>query len=554
MSILFSILIITAVIFYLQVRIWKVERNIVFPVFTGVFYYWSLAGSWLFTFDNLSGLGKSVGFQYYDLLEKMFPVEFDEIYLQTIWMYGFFIVLFQVLIRIGLQRMKGLEIKPSNVKKLSLNSNAVAVMALFFFAVSLFLVKDVIVYSLILNESVYLNMRAATMKGYVIHQYACWIMVVCLFIYLGLSLRKESSWIEVKKPSFIFWMVFAFCNAYLIFIGSRHEVFFGGIVVLMIMSYPFRSIRKSWKLYASVIAVWMFILMLNDPFRSLTPVIARQVGLTSLLNSKENDANALLYQQDRTFVAHKSSEQTARAVEANVLKDTVIYLKKDSLVLNRNQFLNQVAEHPNFLIIDGQQIDIVDTHASLRYQNNSALTKLSLTLSNLIFSNELFAGHFSMYGVLKKNVQPNYGISFKNLIYSFIPSSLVKERPEDAYTYYSREMKFRGTQGFTINYITAWYLNFSYFGLILGPLFLAGLILLPFYFSRKLTSNQGQLFSVLAMCGITGFAAMMVRSGPESFKALLYESVLIPIVVIAIGVWASRFFVEFKSRIWKGRN
>jgi hypothetical protein len=462
MSILFSILFITAVIFYLQVRIWKVERNIVFPVFTSVFYYWSLAGSWLFTFDNLSGLGKSVGFQYYDLLEKMFPVEFDGIYLQTIWMYGLFIILFQILIWFGLQRMKFKELKPFNGKRMSLNSGAVALMALFFFAVSLFLVKDVIVYSLILNESVYLNMRGATMNGYVIHQYACWIMVVCLFIYLGLSFRKVSSWIEVKKPSVFFWIVFAMCNAYLIFIGSRHEVFFGGIVVLILMSYPFRSIKKSWKLYAGVIGVWIFILMLNDPFRSLTPVVSRQVGLTSLLNSKVNDANALLYQQDRTFVAHKSSEQTARVVESNALKDTVIYLKKDSIVLNRNLFLNQVAEHPNFLMIHGQQIDIIDTHASLRYQNNSALTKLTLTLSNLVFSNELFAGHFSMYGVLKKNVQPNYGISFKNLIYSFIPSSLVKQRPEDTYAYYSKQMKFRGSQGFTVNYITAWYLNFSY--------------------------------------------------------------------------------------------
>jgi hypothetical protein len=216
--------------------------------------------------------------------------------------------------------------------------------------------------------------------------------------------------------------------------------------------------------------------------------------------------------------------------------------------------LNQVAEHPNFLIIEGQQIDIVDTHASLRYQNNSALTKLSLTLSNLVFSNELFAGHFSMYGVLKKGTPTSYGISFKNLVYSFVPSSLVKQRPEDAYTYYSKQMKFRGSQGFTINYITAWYLNFSYFGLLLGPLFLAALVLLPFYFSRKLTSNQGQLFSVLAMCGITGFAAMMVRSGPESFKALLYESVIIPILVVAIGMFATRFLVELKSRLWKGRN
>ena len=44
---------------------------------------------------------------------------------------------------------------------------------------------------------------------------------------------------------------------------------------------------------------------------------------------------------------------------------------------------------------------------------------------------------------------------------------------------------------------------------------------------------------------------MMVRSGPESTKALLYEGVLIPIFAVAIGVMITRLFKELKSRIWK---
>jgi hypothetical protein len=554
MSILFSILIITLLILYLQYRIWRVEHNIVFPIFTGIFYYWSLAGSWLFTFDNLSGLGKSVGFQYYDLLEKMFLVEYDETYLQAIWMYGAFILLFQLLVWLGLKRIVRSQLPEIKGERLKINSNVLAFMALFFLAISLYLVKDVIIYSLILNESVYLNMRTASINGYVIHQYACWFMVVSLFIYLGLSLRKDSRWIELQKLSIFFWIVFIICNAYLIIIGSRHEVFFGGIVVLILMSYPNRRVWQSKKLYFFVISIWLFILMLNDPFRSLTPVVARQVGISGLFNSSENQASAALYKQDRTFVAHKSPQLTERIVIANALKDTVIYLKKDSIVLNRDLFLKQVNEHADYLIVENKKVDIVDSHTSLRYQNISFLTKLSLTMSNLVFSNEIFAGHFSMYGVLKRNVKPRYGISFKNLVYSFIPSVFAKQRPEDAYTYYSHQMKFRGTQGFTINHITAWYLNFSYLGLFIGPLFLSVLLLMPFYFSRKLSSNQGALFSVLALCGITGFAGIMVRSGPESLKPLLYESVIIPIAIVAVGVIITGFLNKRKLRLWKVRK
>jgi hypothetical protein len=77
---------------------------------------------------------------------------------------------------------------------------------------------------------------------------------------------------------------------------------------------------------------------------------------------------------------------------------------------------------------------------------------------------------------------------------------------------------------------------------------------MPFYFSRKLSSNQGALFSVLALCGITGFAGIMVRSGPESLKPLLYESVIIPIAIVAVGVIITGFLNKIKLRVWKVRK
>jgi hypothetical protein len=121
-------------------------------------------------------------------------------------------------------------------------------------------------------------------------------------------------------------------------------------------------------------------------------------------------------------------------------------------------------------------------------------------------------------------------------LYSFIPSTIVQKRPLDSYTFYAQEMGFKPGQGFTVNYITAWYLNFSYFGLILGPLFLSFILLLPFYLATKLKRNLFHLFAIIAMCGITGFAAMMVRTGPESLKALMYESILIPMFIVYAAI------------------
>jgi hypothetical protein len=548
MSILFSVLLITIVIFWIQTKIWKVEKNIVFPIFTAIFYFWSLAGSWLFSFDSLTHFGKKIGLQYYYLLEKMFYVKFDGVYLQAIWMYGIFIIVFQVFIWIGLIQLKKFPKNNQKREPLFLQPTVFIFTALIFLCFSIWIVKDVIIYSLLLNESVYINIRSAPIKGYTMHQYACWIMIVSLFIYIGLFLKQRNESLQIQKPGFFFWSVFAICNLYLVIIGSRHETFFGGILVLILMSYPFRSIRANLKLYFSVIFVWFFILMLNDPIRSLMPVIASKTGLTTALSSKEKMKEAVLFSSDRTFVAHKSPQISAKIIAANALKDTTLYLKFDTVVINKNALIEQLNTHPSYILIDHKKLKIANSHISMAYQNISFFTKVTLTLTNMIFSNELFAGHFSMYGVLSKNVKPKIGFSFKNLLYSFVPSTAVKTRPLDAYSYYAQQMKFKDGQGFTINYITAWYLNFSYFGLILGPLFLCVILLFPFYLWKKSTNRLYQLFAVIALCGTTGFAAMMVRSGPESFKALLYESIIIPIFIVYASIIIGKTVKKIKAK------
>lgn len=546
MIILISLFFASLIILWIQLKIWKIERNIVFPLFTAIFYFWSLAGSWLFCFDQLTHFGKKIGLQYYYLLEKMFYVYYDATYLQVIWMYALFIILFQLFIYLGLRRFKKIPSVEKVNTPIHFQPAVFLFSALLFLFVSVWIVKDVIIYSLLLHESVYLNIRSAALNNYTLHQYACWIMIVSLFVYVGLFLKQKDTAITVKKPGVFFWIVFGICNLYLVMIGSRHEVFFGGIVVFILMSYPFRSIRDSKKLYLVVVSVWVFILMLNDPIRSLMPVIANKTGLTSILSSKENLSKAYLFSSDRTFISHNSPEISERIIQRNALKDTTLYIKKDTIVINKNSLMEQIHQHPDYIIIDNKKLKFANSHISMAYQNNSNFTKLMFTLNNVIFSNEMFAGHFSMYGVLSKKVQPKIGFNFKNLLYSFVPSSIVKKRPIDSYTFYAQKMGFKSGQGFTINYITAWYLNFSYFGLILGPLFLSVLLLLPFYLATKLKSNVSQLFSIIALCGITGFAAMMVRSGPESFKALVYESIMIPLFIVYASIFVHKVWHQLR--------
>jgi hypothetical protein len=166
----------------------------------------------------------------------------------------------------------------------------------------------------------------------------------------------------------------------------------------------------------------------------------------------------------------------------------------------------------------------------------SSKVKAKQVITSFMFSNELFYAHFSMYGVLKHNVKPNYLISFKYLATSIIPRSIYPNRPDDVYTYYVKSVQAKPGQIYTIHHATAWYLNLGYFGIILGAFILA-LIFLGGYLINWVTFKSKNKFLLLgAELGLILICAQMVTfitAGPEAYKALIIEGFILPILIFS---------------------
>ena len=146
------------------------------------------------------------------------------------------------------------------------------------------------------------------------------------------------------------------------------------------------------------------------------------------------------------------------------------------------------------------------------------------------WTNEMFAAHFSMYGVLRKEVPLAPGTSFNYLAHAFIPSFLA-ERPPTAYDHYAKEADLAPGQGYTIHQATAWYINIGW----VGP-FLGGSVLgLVWMFARTFRPTWSYIRSwPWAMVPIlfVAFLPQLVRSGPEAYKALVVEGIGIPMTII----------------------
>ncbi|MEY2938353.1 MAG: hypothetical protein RL062_942, partial [Bacteroidota bacterium] len=169
---LISLVAITAIMLVLQRRIWRAQPNIVLPIFVGIFYYWSLAGAWVFLLDQSVTWGPAIGIHYHYLLEKMFMVQIDMDYLKSIWMIGIFLISLQLSLIGIIPKIKTTEIPFSTCDKKTVN--LYSLMGGLFLILSFIVVRDVVTYSLILNESVYLNIRSPHVSYYSLHQLFNW--------------------------------------------------------------------------------------------------------------------------------------------------------------------------------------------------------------------------------------------------------------------------------------------------------------------------------------------------------------------------------------------
>jgi hypothetical protein len=150
-------------------------------------------------------------------------------------------------------------------------------------------------------------------------------------------------------------------------------------------------------------------------------------------------------------------------------------------------------------------------------------------------SNEAFAAHFSLYGVLAAGTAPKFGYSLYSLACSVVPRVLWPERPHDIYLYYSESVGTIQNQGYSLHHATGWYLNFGYAGIALGAIVL-GLIWTACLNARQRIRRRSgmlyRLFAIIAPWVLVAGLPPLIRAGPEGYKGLVIESFLIPLAIL----------------------
>lgn len=160
-----------------------------------------------------------------------------------------------------------------------------------------------------------------------------------------------------------------------------------------------------------------------------------------------------------------------------------------------------------------------------------------MRMGQLFFSNELFAAHFSLYGICRKHVQPVPGVSARYLASSLVPRLLRSDRPPTAYDMYAEQAGLTEGQGYTIHQAAAWYMNGGWPMVAAGGLFF-GLIwgLLMRLNGRSLGQSLSlRVFSVMGTSCWVAYLPMLVRDGPETMKALVVEGFALPIGVVLLA-------------------
>jgi len=158
-------------------------------------------------------------------------------------------------------------------------------------------------------------------------------------------------------------------------------------------------------------------------------------------------------------------------------------------------------------------------------------------------SNEAFAAHFSMYGVLAAGTEPKFGYSLYSLACSVIPRVLWPQRPRDIYLYYSESVGTIQNQGYSLHHATGWYLNFGFAGVAVGALVLGLLWAACLNAHQRIRRRTGllyRLFAVIAPWVLVAGLPPLIRAGPEGYKGLIIESFLIPLGVLLLACRAGR--------------
>lgn len=190
-----------------------------------------------------------------------------------------------------------------------------------------------------------------------------------------------------------------------------------------------------------------------------------------------------------------------------------------------------------WVIVGGVFISLITFLRAVKYDDmlvvlkNYSLEDIGTLLLVGQSSIEKLAAHSSMYFSLREDLDITYGSSLYYLVSSVIPGFLGIERPDNIYKYYISSIGVISNKGFTINHITAWFLNFGIIGVCLGA-YVWGMIitwLYNNYYSKK------TYYAYLLLVFFSAFSIQMIRAGgPESYKGGLVLGAILPVITIKI--------------------
>jgi len=176
--------------------------------------------------------------------------------------------------------------------------------------------------------------------------------------------------------------------------------------------------------------------------------------------------------------------------------------------------------------------------SEMREAVNQRLEDATEVASFVTSSNEAYAAHFSLYGVLSTGAEPRFAYSIYSLACSAVPRLLWPDRPADIYNYYADSVGAIQNQGYSIHHATGWYLNFGYPGVALGAIVMGLVWGWCSNAHRRITAKSGLAFRLFAIVSPWLFVACLpplIRAGPEGYKGFIVEGLMIPMGTLAFA-------------------
>lgn len=460
-------------IFIIAVKTWKITNDFCIPLTTFFLFYFTLAGAFFFAADSYFGFnGANIGLHYYIIFERMFPIWFDGYYIQSCVYYAAFVLVFQLLLYIFLKKL--FQKKNYSAQESELN------------------------FRFELNPYAVFFATAALIA----------LSIYCLKDEIATAIRQCQSVYTVTRSNHNqLYTIHQLANEFCVLIP------FMAYAVLFIDRHKFSLSIKQVKGAKIILLLTCFIAALYISFLGNRRELLSALIVCTLFFINHFKRSSLLkygFIFGITFVMFLAND---------FIRSTIV-----------PKFLHEV-------FMPNTPTEKAPPEEFFLSDKVTAGDKFKQVFSSFVLSNELFYAHFSMYGVLQHKIKPTYGTSLKYLACSIVPRSILKDRPDDIYTYYVKEINAAPGQIYTLHNATGWYLNFGLIGIIFGAGAIAFFFVGAFYLQERRNKFKNKFLIILGDVVVVLISAQFVTfitSGPEGYKAMLVEGIILPVLILTI--------------------